>query len=396
MSKNQPKKREGRGNGCPLYKKCGGCQLQNKTYEEQLSLKQVKCIKALGKFGHVEEIIGMENPVHYRNKVQAAFKNVGGKIVSGVYQSASHRIVPVDSCLLEDGLADEIIVFIRKLLPSFKLSAYNEDTGRGFLRHVLVRRGFSSGQVMVVLVTGQELFPKKRDFLKKLLDAFPEITTVVQSVNNAKTSLVLGKKETVLFGEGYIEDELCSCRFRISPKSFYQVNPVQTEILYKTALDFASLKKSDTVLDAYCGTGTIGIAAAKRGAGRVVGVELNEDAVKDAFFNARLNEVENASFFCADAGRFMVEAAEQNEHFDVVFMDPPRAGSDLNFLRSIVKTAPKRVVYVSCSVETLERDLVFLSKNGYRVKKIQPVDMFPHTNHVETVVLLTKPQPRRQ
>lgn len=396
MSKNQPKKREGRGNGCPLYKKCGGCQLQNKTYEEQLSLKQVKCIKALGKFGHVEEIIGMENHVHYRNKVQAAFKNVGGKIVSGVYQSASHRIVPVDSCLLEDRLADEIIVFIRKLLPSFKLSAYNEDTGRGFLRHVLVRRGFSSGQVMVVLVTGQELFPKKRDFLKKLLDAFPEITTVVQSVNNAKTSLVLGKKETVLFGEGYIEDELCSCRFRISPKSFYQVNPVQTEILYKTALDFASLKKCDTVLDAYCGTGTIGIAAAKRGAGRVVGVELNEDAVKDAFFNARLNEVENASFFCADAGRFMVEAAEQDEHFDVVFMDPPRAGSDLNFLRSIVKTAPKRVVYVSCSVETLERDLVFLSKNGYRVKKIQPVDMFPHTNHVETVVLLTKQQPRRQ
>lgn len=390
MSKNQTGKREGRGNGCPLYKKCGGCQLQNKTYEEQLSLKQVKCIKALGKFGHVEEIVGMESPVYYRNKVQAAFKNVGGKIISGVYQSASHRIVPVDSCLLEDRLADEIIVYIRKLLPSFKLSAYNEDTERGFLRHVLVRRGFSSGQVMVVLVTGQELFPKKKDFLKKLLEAFPEITTVVQNINNAKTSLVLGKREIVLFGEGYIEDELCSCRFRISPRSFYQINPVQTEILYKTALDFAALKKSDKVLDAYCGTGTIGIAAAKRGSGKVVGVELNEDAVKDAFFNAKLNNVENASFFCADAGRFMVEAAAQNERFDVVFMDPPRAGSDLNFLKSIVKTAPKRVVYVSCSVETLERDLVFLSKNGYRVRKIQPVDMFPHTNHVECVVLLTK------
>ncbi len=390
MGKNQTGKREGRGNGCPLYKKCGGCQLQNKTYEEQLSLKQVKCIKALGKFGHVEEIVGMENPVYYRNKVQAAFKNVGGKIISGVYQSASHRIVPVDSCLLEDRLADEIIVYIRKLLPSFKLSAYNEDTERGFLRHVLVRRGFSSGQVMVVLVTGQELFPKKKDFLKKLLEAFPEITTVVQNINNAKTSLVLGKREIVLFGEGYIEDELCSCRFRISPRSFYQINPVQTEILYKTALDFAALKKSDKVLDAYCGTGTIGIAAAKRGAGKVVGVELNEDAVKDAFFNAKLNNVENSSFFCADAGRFMVEAAAQNERFDVVFMDPPRAGSDLNFLKSIVKTAPKRVVYVSCSVETLERDLVFLSKNGYRVRKIQPVDMFPHTSHVECVVLLTK------
>ncbi len=384
------KRKEGRGNGCPLYKKCGGCQLQNMSYEEQLSFKQVKCIKALGKFGHVEEIIGMENPVHYRNKVQAAFKTVNGKVISGVYQSASHRIVPVTECMLEDKLADEIIVHIRKLLPFFKLGAYNEDTGRGFLRHVLVRRGFSSGEVMVVLVTGTELFPKKREFVFELLKAFPNITTIVQNVNGSKTSMVLGKKEFVLYGNGYIEDTLCSCRFRISPRSFYQINPVQTEVLYKTAIRFANLKKNDRVLDAYCGTGTIGIVAAKSSGASVVGVELNEDAVADAVFNAKLNNVENASFYCADAGRFMVEAAAQNEKFNVVFMDPPRAGSDLNFLKSIVKTAPERVVYVSCSVETLERDLLFLSKNGYRVKKIQPVDMFPHTSHVESVVLLTR------
>ena len=385
-------KKEGRGNGCPLYKKCGGCQLQNMSYEEQLSFKQVKCIKALGKFGHVEEIIGMENPVHYRNKVQAAFKNVRGKVISGVYQSASHRVVEVTECMLEDRLADEIIVYIRKLLPSFKLNAFNEDTGRGFLRHVLVRRGFSSGQVMVVLVTGTELFPKKKEFLFALLKAYPEITTVVQNVNGSKTSMVLGKKEFVLYGNGYIEDTLCSCRFRISPRSFYQINPVQTEVLYKTAIKFAELKKGDRVLDAYCGTGTIGIVAAKSSGAKVVGVELNGDAVSDAIFNAKENNVENAAFYCADAGKFMVEAAAQNERFDVVFMDPPRAGSDLNFLKSIVKTAPKKVVYVSCSVETLERDLLFLSKNGYRVKKIQPVDMFPHTSHVETVCLLSKLQ----
>lgn len=388
--KNTKTKREGRGNGCPLYKKCGGCQLQNMSYEEQLSFKQVKCIKALGKFCHVEEIIGMENPVHYRNKVQAAFKNAGGKIISGVYQSSSHRVVEVNECMLEDKLADEIIVYIRKLLPSFRLNAYNEDTGRGFLRHVLVRRGFSSGQVMVVLVTGTELFPKKREFLSALLKAFPQITTIVQNINGSKTSMVLGKKEFVLYGNGYIEDVLCSCRFRISPRSFYQINPVQTEVLYGTAIKFAALKKGDRVLDAYCGTGTIGIVAAKSAGVSVVGVELNEDAVSDAVFNARLNKNENISFFCADAGRFMVEAAKANERFNVVFMDPPRAGSSLNFLRSIVKTASERVVYVSCSVETLERDLMFLCKNGYRVKKIQPVDMFPHTSHVETVVLLTK------
>ncbi len=384
------KRKEGRGNGCPLYKKCGGCQLQNMKYEEQLSFKQVKCIKALGKFGHVEEIIGMKNPVHYRNKVQAAFKNVQGKIISGVYQSASHRIVPVTECMLEDKLADEIIVYIRRLLPLFKLNAYNEDTGRGFLRHVLVRRGFSSGQTMVVLVTGTEIFPKKKEFVGALLKAFPNITTIVQNVNNSKTSLVLGKKEFVLFGNGYIEDTLCSCRFRISSRSFYQINPVQTEVLYKTAIHFAKIQKGERILDAYCGTGTIGIVAAKGSGAKVIGVELNEDAVFDAVFNAKLNNVENTSFYCADAGKFMLEAAAQKEYFDVVFMDPPRAGSDLNFLKSIVKTAPKRIVYVSCSVETLERDLVFLSKNGYRVKKIQPVDMFPHTSHVECVVLLKK------
>lgn len=386
----EKKKKTGRGNGCPLYKKCGGCQLQNMTYEEQLSYKQATAIKTLGRFGFVEEIKGMEEPYHYRNKVQAAFGTTrGGKIISGVYQSSSHNIVLVDNCMTEDEAADRIIVDIRKMLPAFRLQPYNEDTGKGFLRHVLVKRGFSTNEVMVVLVTGSALFPKKNEFLRKLLSLHPEITTVVQNINGSKTSLVLGEKEAVLFGEGYIEDILCKKRFRISPKSFYQINPIQTECLYNIAMDFASLSGKETVLDAYCGIGTIGLVASDR-AKQVIGVELNPDAVRDAKINAKINGAKNIRFFCADAGRFMVEAAKENERVEVVFMDPPRAGSDINFLKSVVTLAPDRIVYISCNIETQARDLAYLCKNGYKVKKIQPVDMFPHTKHIECVCLLTR------
>ena len=383
----------GKGNSCPLYKKCGGCQLQNMTYPEQLSFKQAKAIRTLGRFGHVEEIIGMEKPLHYRNKVQAAFGTTrGGKIVSGVYQSSSHNIVLVDECMLEDRIADKIIVDIRHMLPRYKLTAYNEDTGKGFLRHVLVKRSFSTGEIMVVLVTGQHLFPAKKEFLKELLKKHKDITTVIWNINGGKTSLVLGDREEVLYGNGYIEDILCGKRFRISAKSFYQINPVQTEKLYGTAIEFADLKGTETVLDAYCGTGTIGIVASDR-AKQVIGVELNEDAVRDAVYNARLNKTENIRFFCADAGKFMVAMAEEREKVDVVLMDPPRAGSDLNFLKSVVTLAPEKVVYISCNIETQARDLGFLCKNGYKVKRIQPVDMFPHTAHIETVVLLSQRRP---
>lgn len=384
-----PSKKAGKGNGCPLFKKCGGCQLQNMSYEEQLSFKQVKAIRNLGAFGHVEEIIGMENPVHYRNKVQAAFGYRNGRIISGVYQSSTHNIIPVDECLLEDKLADSIIVTIRKMLPKYRLTSYNEDTGRGFLRHVLVKRSFSTGETMVVLVSGTPLFPKKDEFVKELLSKHEEITTVIHNINSAKTSLVLGERETVLYGSGYIEDVLCGKTFRISAKSFYQINPGQTRVLYNTAIDFACLTGKERVLDAYCGTGTIGIVAADK-AKEVIGVELNEQAVRDAKVNAKLNGTENIRFFAADAGKFMVEAAKAQEKFDLVFMDPPRAGSDLNFLKSLVTLSPKKVVYVSCNVETQARDLRFLYKNGYKVKRIQPVDMFPHTSHVECVALLTK------
>lgn len=377
---------------CPLAKKCGGCQLQNMTYDEQLRFKQDKCRRLLGRYAKVRPILGMEDPTHYRHKVQAAFSYDyrRRKLVSGVYQSGSHRVVPVNDCLIEERKADEIIVSIRKLMQSFKFQAYDEDTKRGFIRHVLVRRGYATGETMVVIVSGKPMFPSKRNFVNALLKEHPDITTVVHNVNPYHTNLVLGPKNEVLYGRGYIEDELCGCTFRISPGSFYQVNPAQTEVLYNTAMEFAGLTGEETFFDAYCGTGTIGLIAATRGAKRVIGVELNKTAVRDAKSNARRNKVENAEFYAGDASRFITEMAEAGEKVDVIMMDPPRAGSTEEFLSAVCKMAPPKVVYVSCNPETLARDLKYLTKHGYIAKAIQPVDMFPYTEHVETVVLLSR------
>ena len=378
---------------CPLAKKCGGCQLQNMTYDRQLKWKQARCEILLRKFGKVSKIIGMEKPYHYRNKVQAAFgRTKSGKIISGVYQSGSHRIVSVDTCMTEDETADKIIVDIRNMIPKFKIWTYDEDKGTGFLRHVLVKRGFTSGEVMVVIVGASGYFPMKKKFTAALLEMHPEITTVVLNINPKNTNLVLGDKEEILYGNGYIEDTLCGCVFRISPKSFYQINPVQTEKLYNKAMEFAQLDAKTRVIDAYCGIGTIGLVAAKT-AGEVIGVELNPDAVKDAVSNCKRNGMKNAKFYCADAGDFMEALAAEGESADVVFMDPPRAGSSKKFIESLAKMAPQRIVYISCNPETLARDLQLLSKKGYSVKAIQPVDMFPHTNHIETVVLLSQRRP---
>ena len=312
-----------------------------------------------------------------------------GQIVSGVYQSASHRIVPVSDCLIENTVADEIIVTIRSLLKSFKIRPYDEDTGRGTLRHVLVRRGWRSGEILVVLVTAHGMPPGKRNFVRALLQRHPDITTVVQNINAGQTSLVLGPHSEVLYGPGYIREQLGDFTFRISPRAFYQINPVQTEVLYRTALEYAGLTGTETVVDAYCGTGTIGIFAS-RNAARVIGVENNRDAVRDAISNAKANRADNVRFYTADASDFLQGMAKAGEHADVVILDPPRAGSDERFLSAVTTVAPERVVYVSCNPETLARDLGYLTRHGYRVERIQPVDMFPHTEHIETVVLLSK------
>ena len=375
---------------CNISKKCGGCQFQGIPYKEQLKKKQKKEQSLLGAYGKVCPIIGMENPYYYRNKVHAVFdRDRKGNIISGIYEEGTHRVVPVENCLIEDEKSQEIIQTIRGMLKSFKIRTYDEDTGYGLLRHVLIRRGFSTGEIMVVLVTGSPIFPSKNNFVKALRKAHPEITTVVLNVNDRQTSMVLGDREKPIFGPGFIKDRLCGCMFRISPKSFYQVNPVQTERLYKKAIRLADLKGKEKVLDAYCGIGTIGMIASKQ-AKEVIGVELNRDAVRDAIGNAKGNGVKNIRFYQADAGEFMVAMAEQGEKMDVVFMDPPRAGSDEAFLQSVIKLAPKKVVYISCNPETLARDLGYLTKKKYKVTKICPVDMFPFTDHCEVITCLQR------
>lgn len=380
---------------CLAAGKCGGCKWLHLSYEEQLKKKEKTLKELCGRFGKLEPMIGMDNPYHYRNKVHAVFgEDRRHNVISGIYEENTHRIVPVDSCLLENEKADEIIVSVRSMMKSFKLRPYNEDTGYGLLRHVLIRTGLHSGQIMVVLVLSSPILPSKNNFVKALLKAHPEITTIVLNVNDRSTSMVLGDKEQVLYGKGYIEDNLCGKTFRISSKSFYQVNPRQTERLYGKALEYARLTGKEVVLDAYCGTGTIGIMASDN-AGEVIGVELNKAAVRDARINAKRNEVKNITFYEQDAGKFMVQLAEQNTHVDVVLMDPPRAGSDEAFLSSVVKLKPQRIVYVSCNPETLARDLQYLTKKGYRMEKGVGVDMFPWTTSIEAVVCLQLTQQRQ-
>ena len=386
---------------CPYDKKCGGCNLLKHDYAEQLKIKKAALAKLLAPYGGLTEVLGMDEPLHYRNKVHAVFTtDRKGNVISGVYEEGTHRVVAVDNCLIENEKADEIIATIRKLIPSFKLKVYDEDRRTGLFRHVLIRTAHSTGQIMVVLVLSSTMFPSKNNFVKALLKEHPEITTIVMNINDKRTSMVLGDREQTLYGKGYIEDVLCGNTFRISPKSFYQINSVQTEILYNKAIEFAGLTGNETVIDAYCGIGTIGITAASYMAGQaggkggnVIGVELNTDAVKDAIANAKRNNMDNIRFYCDDAGKFMTRMAANGQHADVVFMDPPRSGSDETFLSCVAKLAPKKIVYISCGPDTLARDLGVLKKKGYRVEKMVGVDLFPMTGHVETVVLLSHKKP---
>ena len=388
--KNNVKKQSVNGGGCSSAKKCGGCQYQSIPYEKQLRMKQKMVEELLRPFGKVEKIIGMKDPKYYRNKVHHVFaRDQKGQIIAGNYQANSHRVVPVSDCLIEDKKSQEIIETIRQLAKSFKIRIYDEDTDYGLLRHVMVRRGFTSGEIMVILVLRSPILPSKNNFVKALREKHPEITTIVINVNDKRTNMVLGSRDILLYGPGFIKDTLCGCTFRISPQSFYQVNPVQTEVLYRKAVEYAELTGKETVIDAYCGIGTIGMIAAKH-ACKVLGIELNGDAVKDARVNARENQMRNIQFEQGDAGDYMQEMAMMGESADVVFMDPPRSGSTEIFMESVVKMGPKKVVYVSCNPETLARDLAYFAKHGYAVKKMQPVDMFPATEHVETVVLMSK------
>lgn len=374
---------------CKVAKKCGACQLSNMDYSRQLSFKQATVVKLLRRFGHVSKIIGMAYPYHYRNKVQASVKRASnGNTITGVYQSSTGGVVVTDDCFINDKKANEMIALVRKLMTSLKIPPFNPQNGRGLVRHIMVRKGHATGEYMVVLVCASEDLPNSQELVEGLVSRFSEIKTVVLNVNKSP-KMMLGSVEKVLFGNGYIEDILCGKRFRISARSFYQVNPTQTEVLYSTAINFANLTGKERVLDAYCGIGTIGLVAADK-AKEVIGVELNGEAIKDAKINTQLNGATNTAYYKADAAAFMREAASEKEHFDVAFVDPPRAGCSRVFLESLAYLQPQKIVYVSCNPQTLSRDLYFLIHKGYKVNAIQPVDMFPHTNHVECVVLMSR------
>lgn len=375
---------------CQYMKKCGGCSLLAMDYSEQLDRKLARVRSLLSPFCPVTGITGMGTPLRYRCKVTATYSfDIKRGIVCGRFAEGTRRVVPVEKCLIEDPRAGAIILTVRDLLTSFRLPPYNPENGAGFLRHVLIRIGKRSGQIMVVLVTGGPMFPSKNNFIKALTKAHPEITTIVQSINDRDTGMILGDRENVLYGAGHIEDILCGKRFRISPRSFFQVNPEQTEKLYAAALDMAGLSGTERVIDAYCGIGTIAISASDL-AREVYGVELNRDAVRDAVASKKLNGASNVTFVCADAGEFMADTASNGEKADVVFMDPPRAGSTEKFISSLASLAPEKAVYISCNPVTLASDLGTFARSGYSALTAQCFDMFPQTEHIETVVLLER------
>ncbi|MDF2865915.1 MAG: rlmCD [Clostridia bacterium] len=373
---------------CPYFFQCGGCQIQHMSYEGQCNFKQTIVNNLLSKYCSVNKILGMDNPYSYRNKVHSTFAtNKKGKIISGFYAESTHEVINIDKCIIQDSRADNIITSIREMLKSFKIKPFDEDTGVGLIRHVLIKVGFASKQIMVVIVTATPIFPSKNNFIKALLKKHPEITTVVQNINDRNTSMILGDYEKVLYGKGFIEDKLCGCTFQISPKSFYQINPIQTEILYNQAMKMANLSGNETVIDTYCGIGTISLILSKK-TKKVLGVELNKDAVRDAIQNAKRNNITNVNFYNSDSSDFMADLATKKENIDIVFLDPPRNGSDEKFLSSLTSLMPKKVIYISCNPVTLERDINYLISNKYKVVEIQPVDMFPQTSHIECIVLL--------
>ena len=373
---------------------CGGCPMLGMDYAAQLKQKEEKVRALLGGYGPVNPIRGMETPYHYRNKVISTFTTGwGGSLTSGIYAAGSHKVLPVESCLLQDEVLDTVMQAVRAAAAVCRYQPYNEEKGTGLLRHCLLRRGVVTGQVMVVLVTAQPVLPGARNFVKALLTEAEKrqvpVTTVVQNYNPRRTSVVLGEQEKVLYGKGFILDTLCGRTYALSPRSFYQINHSQTEVLYGLAVEAAGLTGREVVLDAYCGIGTIGLTAAGH-AKQVVGVERNRDAVQDAIGNARRNGVKNARFFAADATRWIAEAAAAGQKADVIFMDPPREGSTPQFIESVARMAPQRVVYVSCNPETMARDLALFAQKGYRAAGFTPVDMFPHSEHIEVVCALSK------
>ena len=374
---------------CKICTACGGCQYQQINYQKQLEFKTNRVKNALTRVGHlkcdVKPCIGAKHPYHYRNKIQVPFaKDRKGKIVYGFYKENTHEIIPNKECMIEDERAASILWDIKELAKEMNIPIYNEDSGKGILRYVLIRTSFHYPELMVVLVTSLMNFPGQRNFIDSLMKKHPEITTIVENINARHTNVILGNKEKVLYGPGVIKDDILGLTFEISASSFFQVNPEQVEVLYKTALDLIDIKENQVVLDAYSGVGTIGLIASKN-AKKVISVEVVKDAHKNAIENAKRNNIKNIEFYCDDASEFINKF---DGKLDMVIMDPPRKGSDEKFLSVLLDKKPKQILYISCNPETLARDLEYLSTD-YSINLVQPVDMFPMTAHCETVVCLS-------
>lgn len=385
---------------CPVYGKCGGCQLMHLTYKKQLAFKKQVVIDALARIGHLDvsaaqifDTIGMDPPARYRNKMVFPIgKKADGRITGGFYAPKSHHIIALSDCLLGCSFASACLSAVLTYMKEYRIQPYDEQSHTGLVRRLFVRTGYHTKKAMAVLSVNGRKLPKEQQ-LVELLRQVPSdeyhLSSILLNSNTERNNLVLGGENRVLFGESSIDDTLCGLSFSISPNSFYQVNPVQTEKLYETAISFAGLTGSETVLDLYCGIGTISLCAAKKAA-RVIGVEIVPQAVYNATENARRNRIQNAEFFTGKAEAFSEKLKEEGLAPDVVFLDPPRKGSDAGTLDAVLQMAPKQIVYISCNPATLARDLEVLAAGGYALKKVQPVDMFPHTAHVETIMLLQR------
>ncbi|WP_228635988.1 23S rRNA (uracil(1939)-C(5))-methyltransferase RlmD [Clostridium perfringens] len=382
---------------CAIYKRCGGCKLQHASYKAQLDFKwdRVKdCVSKIGKLDPsiVKYPLGMENPWRYRNKVQLPIGLINGEVKIGFFAPRSHDIIDMESCLIQDEIGDKVVKLTREWIEKFNIRPYNVDgeyDEKGIVRHIMIRRGFTTNEVMVVLVTNGEKLPHKEEFVDLMVKNIPGIKSIIQNINSKKTNVILGLESKTLWGEDTISDYIGDFRFNISPLSFFQVNPIQTEVLYGKALEYANLTGNEEVFDAYCGTGTITLFLSQR-AKKVYGVEIIPQAIDNAWINAKENKVENVEFFVGESEVVIPDLINKGVKADVVVVDPPRKGCDKKLLDSITNIDAKKIVYVSCDPSTLGRDLKVLEENGYKTLEVQPVDMFPNTSHVENVAKLIK------
>lgn len=372
---------------CGIYDKCGGCHLLHMKYESQMKFKYDYVVNALKEYKlstKIDEVIKADIKEHYRNKMQVAYSTFNNNIIYGFYEEESHKIIPLDNCLVQTERQNEVVKVVAKIMKELHIAPYNEDKRTGLIRFVLIREAFKTGELLVTIVTNSDIFPGKNEFINRLRKACPYITTIIQNINTRKTSIILGDDEKVMFGPGYITDELCGLKFQLSSKTFYQINSYQTELLYKKVIEYAKLTKEDILLDAYCGVGTIGMVCSPY-VKEVIGVENNKQSVINARNNAYNNKIKNIHFVNMDATEYILK--NQDLKFDCVIMDPPRSGSTVEFLNAVKKIAPKRIIYVSCEAKTLARDLKVLIEK-YNIEKKAIVDLFVGTYHIECICKL--------